>query len=168
MQRVLSIVSICFQLITTFLLLFSVYMLLAFLDIDDLSFPGVVGFTIFQPLVGLIVTSLTIIICLIIGIPIRLSKRFNQLWSSNAWICIVLFAVGLGMMLLGLVYRETVITEIDGAEVEKLIPNITLSISGWFAMGFSLLHFYPHKMLFALVRYLDSKFGSYQNAQRLT
>jgi len=138
-MRVLSnlIVFLIQSTLTLFLLLF-IYMILVLIDYEG-GFDGFVATTVVQPILGLFFALVTIGICLLIGLPIRISQPINSWWRKNYWIGIVSLFIGTSLLGASLyfteMYRET--------DIEKEIPNITLATSGWFITAFSVLHIFP-------------------------
>src|ERR1700730_10014122 len=112
---------------------------------NEFDLPSGVGFLIFQPVFGVILSGLTIIACLIIGLPIRLIPELYNWWSKRPLIIFVGVAIGLILLFFSLTsnFTETAKIVIDGEERTKQIPNTILAITGWFLTAFSLLHFYP-------------------------
>lgn len=123
-------------------------MIFALLD-NDLGFDGLFGLFIFQPIFALILSGLTIFVCLIAGLPIRLNSKLNHWWTTNFYIAIIGTVFGLIFLFLALLptFRETVTYNLDGQPTLKQIPNSILSISGWLLTAFSLLHIYPPRQL---------------------
>jgi len=123
-------------------------MFFALLD-NDFGFDGLFGFIVFQPIFALILSGLTILVCLIAGLPIRLNSKLNYWWTTNFYIAIIGTVFGLTLLLLALlpIFREPVIYNLDGEPTLKQIPNSILSISGWLLTAFSLLHIYPPRQL---------------------
>jgi len=123
-------------------------MVFALLD-NDFGFDGLFGLVIFQPIIAIILSSLTIFICLIVGLPIRLNNKLNYWWTTHFYISIIGTVIGLTFLLLALLptFKETVTYDLDGQPTLKQIPNSIFSISGWLLTAFSLLHIYPPRQL---------------------
>jgi hypothetical protein len=123
-------------------------MVFALLD-NDFGFDGLLGLFVFQPIFALILSGLTIFVCLIAGLPIRLNNKLNYWWTTNFYIAIIGTIFGLIFLFLSLLpaLRETVTYDLDGQPALKQIPNAILSISGWLLTAFSLLHIYPPRQL---------------------
>lgn len=123
-------------------------MFFALLD-SDFGFDGLLGLFVFQPIFALILSGLTIFVCLIAGLPIRLNSKLNYWWTTNFYTAIIGTVFGLTFLFLALLptFRETVTYDLDGQPTLKQIPNSVLSISGWFLTAFSLLHIYPPRQL---------------------
>jgi hypothetical protein len=136
------------QIALTFISTFSIYMIFALLD-NDFGLDGVFGLFIFQPIFAIILSSITILGCLILGLPIRLNKKINHWWSTNFYISIIGAICGLIILFTALLpdFRETVSADIDGQTTLKQIPNTTLTYIGWLLTAFSTLHIYPPRQL---------------------
>ena len=117
----------------TFILVFTIYMLLALMD-SDLGFEGWIGLLMFQPLMGGIAAALTVGVCFVLGCPIRFHDRLNLWWRSQA--CLAPLIALSGLLLLAASFwppwRETIIAEMDVHKMSKQIPNTTLLGIGWF------------------------------------
>lgn len=144
MNRKFNILTIVFQLVSTFILTLGVYLIYALLD-SDFGFDGLVGLLIFQPLLGTVISILTIFVCLIVGLPIRLDKRINKWWADNFYIPIIGTGCGLIFLFLATLpyFTETVSTDINGQQTFKQIPNSFLSYTGWVLTAFMTLHIFP-------------------------
>jgi len=148
MRKIITIFTILIQVVSTFTLMFFMYMIFAFID-SDFGMEGVFGLIVFQPIFAIILTIITVILCFIIGLPIRLSISINSWWIKHFYIAIIGVVFGIVLIVLSLLpdYMETIQIEKDGEIIIKQIPNISLSIFGWFLTAFSILHIYPPKII---------------------
>lgn len=134
------------QIIWTWPVLVAIYMLLAVLDFQG-GIDGLVGLVVFQPLIGCILASLTVVLCLAAGLPIRLVKRLNAWWKNH----FIFTLAGLLLALLSFAaanvprWKETVHVWIDGEKTDATmqIPNMWLLGAGWLLAAFFLLHLQP-------------------------
>jgi len=158
MSKIITILILIFQFTLTFIAIFCIYMLFALLD-NDFGIDGLFGLFIFQPIFGVVLSILTIIVCLIVGLPIRLNKKLNHWWITNFYISIIGTFCGLILLIFALVpiFNETTIITENGQETLKHIPNSTLSYIGWFLTAFSLLHIYPPRQLTENIKKLTGK-----------
>jgi hypothetical protein len=158
MSKVIAILTFVFQLALTFTVTFSIYMLFALFD-NDFGLDGLVGLFIIQPIIGLVLSTLTIIVCLITGLPVRLNKKLNHWWITNFYISIIGTVCGLTLLFMALLpnFNETVMLIIDEQETLKQIPNPTFSYTGWFLTAFSLLHIYPPRQLTEKIKKMTTK-----------
>jgi magnesium-transporting ATPase (P-type) len=143
------------QVVVTFIATFCIYMFFALSD-NDFGIDGLVGLVIFQPIVSIILSIITIFICLIVGLPIRLSKRINYWWIAKFYIAIIGIVCGLTFLLLSIIpsFMETVIINKDTTqETLKQVPNTILVSVGWLLTAFSLLHLYPPLQLMNKIKY---------------
>ena len=138
---------------------FIIYMVLAITQDFEGGFDNIVGLAVIQPVMGAVLCSLTIIACLLVGLPIRLVRTINNWWTNH-------FAFGLGGIMLGITlliisatpsFRQTVKATTEGVDQLKVIPNMTLSITGWFVTAFFALHIYPPKFIRTLLDKFISK-----------
>lgn len=148
MDKTLNILTIVFQLVTTFILTVAIYMIFAFLD-NDFGIDGFVGLVFFQPIAGVGLSILTILACFIAGLPIRLNKAINKWWTNNFHIIIFGIVCGLTFLFLSVLpcFTKSVTTQIGGNEIIKQIPNPFLSISGRILTAFMTLHIFPPNSL---------------------
>ena len=144
MNKTITILTVVLQFALTLIVTFCIYMFFAFLD-NDFGFDGLFGLIFFQPIIGVVVSGLTILLCLIVGLPIRLHKKLNYWWTTNFYISILGAIIGLALLLLAILpqFHETVTATIDGQETLKQIPYPSLTLIGWFLTTFSLLHIFP-------------------------
>lgn len=148
MSKTITILNLGLQIALTFIATFCIYMVFALLD-SDFGFDGLFGLVIFQPIIAIILSGLTIFCCLIVGLPIRLNNKLNSWWTTNFYVSIIGAFIGLTFLVLALLptFSETVTYDLDGVPTLKQIPNSILSFSGWFLTAFSLLHIYPPRQL---------------------
>ena len=134
------------QIVLTFIAAFCIYMIFALFD-NDFGIDGLFGLFIIQPIFAIAFSVLTIFVCLIVGLPIRLNKKLNRWWATNFYISIIGTICGLTLLGLSLlpVFNETV--TINGQKSLKQIPNSSLTYIGWFLTAFSLLHMFPPRQL---------------------
>lgn len=158
MNKTITILTFGLQITLTFIATFCIYMVFAFLDCD-FGFDGLFGFVIFQPVIAIILSSLTIICCIIIGLPIRLYTKLNNWWITNFYVSILGTFIGLTLLFLSLlpVFSETVTYNLDGFPTSKQIPNATFSYIGWLLTSFSILHTYPPRQLTEKIKSLFEK-----------
>ena len=148
MNRVYNILTIIIQIVWTFILSFAIYMFFAILD-TNFGIDGLFGLLIIQPIFGAILSILTIGVCLLVGLPIRLNKKINKWWTTNFYISIIGTVFGLALLMLALIpkFNETIKIQLDGQETLKNIPNYILSYTGWFMTAFMTLHFFPPEII---------------------
>jgi len=132
-----------FQCGVAFFLLVTIYMVFAIFD-SEFGFDGLFALVI-QFLFAIVIAIFTILLCLLIGLPIRLHPKIKNWWMKNFYVSI--FGVMVGLALLGLSYlpqlTETVAANINGIDTTKKIPNVNLAVTGWFVTAFMVLHIYP-------------------------
>lgn len=143
LNSLISLVTFIFQIGLTYLSLSFVYMVYVILDYER-GFEAFIGVLLFQPLFALILASLTIAACLLVGLPIRFIPRLNLWWREHVVVAVAIVFVGLCLcavsFLPGLMDETTIVHE--DWERTKKIPHAVLTISGWFSMAFGTLHLY--------------------------
>ncbi len=148
MTLIIKIATILFQVGLTIVTIFILYMLFAMFDYQG-GIANFVGLAIFQPIFAIILSLLTVIICGLIGLPIRLNKRLNNWWRTHFYISILIGFLGIVACAISLMpgFIEEITYRMDGMEMTQTIPNQILSISGWFLVAMGTLHTYPPKFL---------------------
>lgn len=123
-------------------------MIFAMFDYQD-GFANFVGLTLFQPILALLLSILTVIVCGLIGLPIRLNNRLNTWWRTNFYVSILIGFLGLVACAISLMpgFVEEVTYRMDGMDMTQTVPNQILSISGWFLVAVGTLHTYPPKYI---------------------
>lgn len=147
-NKTITILTLGLQIALTFIATFCIYMIFALLD-NNFGIDGLFGLVTFQPIIAILLSLMTIFVCIIIGLPIRLNTKINYWWTTNFYIAIIGTVVGLIFLLLAFLptFRETAPYELDGQPTLKEIPNSIFSITGWILTAFSLLHIYPPRQL---------------------
>lgn len=158
MNKAFSILTIGLQVALTFVATVCVYMVYALLD-SDFGFDGLFGLVLIQPIIGAILSLLTIFVCSLLGLPIRLNVNLHNWWTTHFYISLLGAVCGLTFLGFAILpsFQDTVATQIDGQESIKNIPNFYLAITGWFLTAFSLLHLYPPRQLIDKVKSLFQK-----------
>ena len=158
MSKTIIILTLGLQIALTFIATFCIYMVFALLD-SDFGFDGLFGLVIFQPIIAIILSGLTIFCCLIVGLPIRLNTKLNSWWTTNFYVSIIGAFIGLAFLVLALLpnFSETVTYDLDGVPTLKQIPNSTFSYIGWLLTAFSILHTYPPRQLTEKVKAILQK-----------
>jgi hypothetical protein len=141
-------VTILFQVGLTIGTTFILYMLFALFDYQG-GFANFVGLTLFQPILAILLSILTVIICGLFGLPIRLNNRLNNWWRTHFYISILIGFLGLVACAISLMpgFVEEVTYRMDGMDMTQTVPNRILSISGWFLVAIGTLHAYPPKFI---------------------
>ena len=145
MKKTANVITTLFQFIVTFVALLIIFLIYAVLNVDDVDMVNTIGFFLFQPLFASIFSALTIAVCFIVGLPIRFNNKINRWWKTKPLLPIIGFAIGLFLLMLAFNSNltDTKQVVINEETVEKEVPNLVVSVSGWLLVAFSLLHFYP-------------------------
>jgi hypothetical protein len=163
MKILINLLILFIQCSVTFVLTLFIYMVYVLLDYQG-GFDGFIGTTIFQPILGALISILTIVICLIIGLPIRLGRTINAWWSRNYIISILGAIAGLTLLVVSFLppFQKTVKTIIENQETTREIPNLILVSMGWFLTAFSTLHIFPTEMLKLSTENLITKYTGWK------
>jgi hypothetical protein len=121
-----------------------------------------IGTILFQPILGALFSILTIVICLLVGLPIRISKRINLWWTDRFRLPVASAFCGFSLMIISLLpaMMKTVSTMVDNEVVKKQVPNIGAAAAGWLLISFSLLHVFPPKRLILWIEQIICKYTS--------
>ena len=157
MNRLLTIFIFIFQLVLTFVLMFCVYMVFALLDYQS-GIDGLVGLPLFQPVFATIISIVTISLCFVAGLPIRLHRGVREWWVRYYYIAIIGIVAGFVLLALSLLpqFQMTVLT--DGQDVTKQIPNIGFVMTGWFILAFSTLHLFPPEIIIKKIKKVTNQY----------
>lgn len=123
-------------------------MLFAMFDYQG-GFANFIGLTLFQPILAILISILTVIVCGLVGLPIRLNNRLNNWWRTHFYVSILIGFLGLVACAISLIpgFVEEVTYRMDGMDMTQTVPNQILSISGWFLVATGTLHTYPPKLV---------------------
>ncbi|PZX46936.1 hypothetical protein LV85_04160 [Algoriphagus chordae] len=148
MTRIIKIATILFQVGLTIGTTFILYMLFAMFDYQG-GFANFVGLTLFQPILAILISILTVIVCGFVGLPIRLNNRLNTWWRTHFYVSILIGFLGLVACAISLMpgFVEEVTYRMDGMDMTQTVPNRILSISGWFVVAIGTLHTYLPKFI---------------------
>ena len=150
MKRQLSINPLLFQLTTTFLVLYIIFMLLFVTRGGDRA--GLIagfGLENSKTTYGIITILMTIGLCLFFGLPLRIIASFHKWWIKNPILNISLLIIGLFLIVLSAnsFFRIETVSGNSGVQTTYSIANPYPVLIGWFLAAFSLLHFYPVSFL---------------------
>lgn len=123
-------------------------MLFAMFDYQG-GFANFVGLTLFQPILAILISILTVIVCGFVGLPIRLNNRLNTWWRTHFYVSILIGFLGLVACAISLMpgFVEEVTYRMDGMDMTQTVPYRILSISGWFVVAIGALHTYLPKFI---------------------
>lgn len=158
MNKILSVIVLVIQLFSSFAILFCIYMIFALIDSDS-GFENYFGLFIIQPIFAILISGITIFLCSLIGLPIRLNSKINNWLRNHFYVSLIGLLLGFVLIFLAFIpnLKENISYQTEDGEVLKEIPNILCSISGWFVVAFSFLHLYPPKQLTDKIQNLFKK-----------
>lgn len=155
LQRVSTWIRVLLQMVTgaaqcmvTVGVLMLIYMVFVILDYDG-GFDRFIGTVFIQPILGLVVSGITIFICAVIGTPLRVVPILHAWWTKHFYIAVIGALLGILLLTLSVLppLRETAVIDMDGDTHIREIPNGLLAVSGWFMTAFFTLHAFPPKIL---------------------
>ena len=97
---------------------------------------------IFQPIMGALFAGAAVLLCLVLGLPIRLIAKLRRPWQRLWWLPFFLGAVGLVLMVLSWQppFQQIIHDYDTGMDVQTFQP--ALALSGWLLSVFAALHFW--------------------------
>ena len=148
MKTILSFIIFALQSGMTFLILIVIYMIFVLLDYQG-GIEGFLGTILFQPLLGGTFSLVTIGVCVLLGLPIRINRTINLWWTRNLWVQIGTLLIGICCLILSghPSLRDTITTITENQSGQKEIPNLTFATTGWVLTAFSMLHIFPSSNL---------------------
>jgi len=115
-------------------------MIFALIDYEG-GFDGFFGMALIQPIIALIVSSISALACFVIGLPIRLSANIFSWWSNRLYIQLAMLMIGITLLILSIIPQNMDQVILSGdLNNTKMIPDKLFSLSGWFITAFSLMH----------------------------
>lgn len=159
LKAILSRLTFLIQLLSTAFVLFVVYMIYAVLTNVEFDMVTGIGFLLFQPLIALVLISITIFLCLLLGLPLRKNTRLANWWKARQ--VIPLLGTGLAFLFFMLSFvpgfSDPTQVELDDMIIETNMPNSALTICGWFVLAFSMVHFYPLSLMASIAKWFRIK-----------
>ncbi len=147
-SRLFNIAIILFQVGLTLVTTFGLYMLFAMFDYRG-GIANFIGLTVLQPIFAILLSVVTVIVCGLVGLPVRLNRKLNEWWRTHFYVSILIGLSGLIACAISLTpgFVEEITYSMDGSDRTHTVPNQILSITGWFLVAFGTLHVYPPKFL---------------------
>ena len=148
MSALITIAIVAVQFVLTFGAMFALYMLLALLDYQG-GLANFLGLALFHPFIAIILSLVTIVLCTLAGLPIRINKRLNRWWRTHFYLAFLMALLGLGACMFSFLpgNMESVTYTLGEVETTREVPNQKLLITGWFLLAFGLFHTFPPKGL---------------------
>jgi hypothetical protein len=122
------------------LLLFVIYLFYLLPEDLELEFINEILYLIIIPVIFI---SGSILLCLLLGLPIRLIPKVKQWWYSKRYLGLAGLLLGLLLIVLSstvCVHQYQALNK-NGNCGSHNIPNYYLLITGWFVLSFFLCHF---------------------------
>ena len=133
MMILLKIISFMVRIFLAWIIGFFLYMIAMAMTVYD-GFPSM----IIQPIMGSIITGISIFLTIFIGSPLYIKRIWNW-WEQFWWISVLLVVGGILFMFLSWSpFRITVIDYETNRPVETF--HTTLVFFGWFGMLFGIIH----------------------------
>ncbi|MDR1455248.1 MAG: hypothetical protein LBJ01_06320 [Tannerella sp.] len=140
-----AILTFTVQAVLTFVVLCCIYMLLALFD-SSFGLDGLVGLAFIQPVFAVLFSLLTLVVCGIAGLPVRLCGKIRRWWISRIYISLAGVACGWMLLVLSVMPAFMETKSADGGPLTEAVsqtPHPVLAVSGWLLTAFFLLHLFP-------------------------
>lgn len=140
-QKLSSKINLLFQFLVTPVVLFHIYIYYAQMNMIELDMIGMV----IQSVYAIASISVTLIVCLIPGLPLRYNPDISRWWKQRQYLSLAGIILAIIMFFLAFQFQcaTTVKYTLDDPIIHKETPNTDLSIIAWFLLSFFMLHFYP-------------------------
>jgi hypothetical protein len=104
-----------------------------------------INMLLFGIYVPIVFSIITIMICVVIGLPLRLIPSVRNWWLSKPLLPLVILALGILLLFLSINpnFQITGIVDENGRMLVRHYSNVYISLTGWFLTAFILLHLYP-------------------------
>jgi len=148
-RNLLSQFTFFFQLFSSAVVLFSIYMIAALLTNIEFDMVAGIGLLIFQPIVACLLILATFFICLLFGLPLRKSKKIAKWWKDRQFIPVAGVFVAFLFLIMSFLPAFTTVQQVqlDEEVAERSMPNGILGSISWFLLAFCMLHFYPLSLI---------------------
>lgn len=157
LKKILKFATILFQIGLTVFTLLVYYMIMGMLNFTG-GVDEMFGLMIFQPIMAFVLAFITMLICGLLGLPIRIHKKLNNWWRGHFYTAPAIVLVGLVLGIFSFFFMEQSEFEIDGMLQTVAHPNTECLVLSWFLMAFGLLHVYPPYMIqMRFVDYLEKR-----------
>jgi hypothetical protein len=122
------------QLLITFVSLMGIGIVSTILDGD---------WDFYVPVRASLVILVTLVICLLIGLPIRFNTKINTWWRRHPFVPLTGIIIGVVLLYLS---QLRAFTEVESYyDIVQVRNNPYMSITGWFLTAFCLVHMYKKK-----------------------
>lgn len=142
MSRFVSISIFIIQALFAFLVNMALFLVYAAWTYEG-GIDGFTGMVFFQIIYAVIFGLVTLLVCGIMGLPIRLSKRLYTWWTAHSWVSLLIMLAGLVLFFMSLTHTYMKQVWLEDSRQWKSIPNPGLSMMGWALTGFGALHVFP-------------------------
>lgn len=131
----------------TLLMLMLLYMSLVIFDADS-GMKGLAALLFLQPLQALLFSLITILVCTLAGLFIRLNRRAFAWWTKYFYLSLLLIIAGFILVLAGTgpLAQEVLVAGESGLR-SRVLPDTTVFLSGWFLLAFGMLHLFPPRFI---------------------
>ena len=125
------------QLAVAFLVAWSYYTLAMAVTVYD-GLPSL----IFQPIMGALCAGVAVLLCFLLGLPIRLVARLRRFWQHICWLPFFLGTLGFVLMVVSWQppFRQTVHDYASDMVIQTFQPG--LALAGWLLSIFAALYFW--------------------------
>lgn len=151
-RKVMHILLFVGQLALTMATLMILYMTMAIFDTEG-GIDGLAGLIFFHPISAMLCALVTVVICGLAGLFIRLNPKVFRWWTRYFFLDFILIVFGFVLVLLSASFTEIRTVEGPDGPITREVPNAYMFLSGWFLLAFGLMHLFPpHFLLEWLMR----------------
>ena len=155
MEYQTSLVSFFGRITLGFLALCTIYLFFGPPSYEEVD---MINSIIYLGAIPLILIPGSILICILVGTPIRAITKIKKWWYERPYIAIAGIIIGLILCYVSKSpsFSETTPVILSDQEYIEKIPNTNILGTGWFVLAFSIIHFYPE----SLSDFISKKVGS--------
>lgn len=108
------------------------------------GFSNHISMLFFQVIYSFIFAFVTLLVCGLFGLPIRLSKGLYEWWVRHSWVSFLIMLAGILFFFMALLpaFQSQITLE---NQTVKNVPNAWLAMLGWALTGFGALHIFPSR-----------------------
>ncbi len=138
-----SMIIIFIQVISAFLLALFIYRMCSLAEYI-INVDGRSEIHIFKSALSIRISTWTIIVCLIVGLPFRLNNQLYKWWTKHYYIPIIGLLLGISLLIFSWSYfKGPVHFTPYRQDIIKVLPNFLMLSVGWFLTLFMTLHIHP-------------------------
>ncbi|MES2389592.1 MAG: hypothetical protein V4543_16425 [Bacteroidota bacterium] len=153
MRKLLKFIGFGIQMASAFVVFMCIFMSLALLDYQS-GIDGLLSILVFQPVMGAIFSLPILLLCLVVGLPLRFVQGLNYWWRTHFYLSFFGILIGTAIVVLACLpgFTETFTVVREGVDVSEQHPDTYLSISGTVTAVFFTMHQYLPRQLTEILK----------------